>query len=345
MAANPLRDHLVSAASETARSALDGFDTRESRAALTVFLETGLALEFLLRSVVANVSPTLLFAPRALGDRKAYAAMMRAHRDAVVDATWLIAQKSAEMSFVRALAAEALPGLADYSAQIDLVMGRRNAVAHMWIGDVSHLRPTLTSFVRIAGLIHEHLAVTPERFWGRERLSLVNTLVDESVETVRADVELKLRSAHLHVRNLVGSLTEEEASAVLRRIEGAGNPFVAPNCAVVRCECPACGYQAELWVRAVDLIEDPDDLELVDADENNVPTAVLIPQEATAVRLECPVCFLSLTNAELDALYPEISDLESFDLEPRKGTIQEYDEILWPYEPEGDRYPHGPLVG
>ena len=304
-----------------------------------------MALEFLLRAVVTDVSPALLFVPRGLGDKKAHIAMMRAHRDVAVDVSWLISQKSAELSFVRPLAAEALPGLADYSAQIEAVINRRNAVVHMWAADIEALRETITSLTRITTVVLGHLDVKQKRFWGEERLALIDTLLDEDVEAVRAEVQLKLRSAELHVQDLVGMLTESDADAVLRRIEAAGNPFVAPGRVIVHEMCPACGYQAELWLRATDLIENPDDLELTDYDSDNVPTAVLIPQIASAVQLECPVCFLALTNAELDALYPSISGLDSYVLEPRKGSIQEYDEILWPYEPEGDRYPHGPLVG
>jgi hypothetical protein len=341
-----LRDHLIRAASDVAKSALDAVTTGDRRVAGAAFIEAGMAVEFLMKAVVADVSPTLLFVQRNPGEKRAHEAMLRAHRDDTVDTAWLSEQKSAEMTFVRGFAYEVLPTLKAVSALVAAVTNQRNSVAHMYAVDGAKLRETVTAFARVADVVLTHLDVNSERFWGAERLRLVTTLIDERIAEVSAAVQLKLREAELHVQRLVAPLTRQEANGLLRRLEKGGMPFVPVETTVLNTECPSCAYNAELWLRVSDFVENPDELELTDWDGNGAPDAALIPQAVYGVRLECPVCFLSLNQSELAVEYPELADLNSYVVEPRKASLQEYEEITWNWtQPDVPTYPHGRFVG
>ncbi len=312
-----------------------------------LFLNAGMTVEFLLRAVVAEVSPALLFVSRNLGEKRAAIAMIRAHRDADVDKTWLLSQKSAELGFIRPLATEIAPALADFADDVDEIINRRNAVAHMYIADVDARRATLTALVRVADVILTHLGARSEGFWGSERRALVESLLAESADATRADAALAIHAARLHIEQVKSGLTPPERERVLAALEEQGSAFFQPGATeVFRETCPACERQAELLVRLVDDTSDFDALELIEWDDDDgVPGAVLIPQEKVAVQLQCPVCRLRLSYAELQAEFPALAALDRYEVEPRRGSVSEYEDMLATHEPDWDSYPHGNHVG
>lgn len=330
---NPLRDHLIIGASVTAKTALDRVSGVHLHDATALFLNAGMAVEFLLRAVVADASPALLFVSRN-ADKNAAVAMVRAHQDTALDKAWLLKQKSADLSFIRVLAFQLLPALEGHSAALDDIVNRRNAVAHMHLVDSDARRSTLTDMARIADVVLTHFGATGDGFWGEERSALVQSLLTEGADAARADVELAIHTARLHVAEIKAGLSQTEGERVLSALETQGSSFFPPGPSeVVRDTCPACERQAELVLRLVDETSDFSALELVDWSEDGVPGAVLIPQEPVSVQLQCPVCRLRLSFAALQAAYPDLADLSSYEVEPRRGTMSEYEDLLVVQEP------------
>lgn len=340
-----LRNHLLVAAREAARPALDGMTAQPRHEVNTTFINAGMAVEFLLRATVANVAPSLLFIPRNAFDKKFASAMVRVHSDPMPEPSWLVERRSADIGVVRQIAAEALPALLAHKVGIDGILNRRNAAAHMWVAEPSALRSTVGAFVRVTAVILEHLGADPVRFWG-DRHSLATSLLAEEENLVRIDVQLQVRAAQQRVAQLHAGLDLEEAERVISTIEANGSPFVPPGpTALFEVECPACARRAELFVRTSDDLGDLDALDPVEWDDEGIPGAVMFPQEKLGAMLQCPVCRLRLSYPELQAAFPDIADLNQYDVEPRRGTVDEYDEVMVLHEPDWDAYPHGPQVG
>lgn len=330
---NPLRDHLISSASVTAKTALDRVSGVLLEDSTTLFLNAGMTVEFLLRAVVADMSPALLFVSRNGGDLAALA-MTRAHRDTAVDKGWLLQQKSAELSFIRPIALRIVPALADHAATLTDTINRRNAAAHMYIVDGEARRVTLTGMVRVADVMLAYFGTTGDGFWGAERAALVQSLLAEGADATRADVELAIHTARLYVAEVKAGLSPAERERVLSTLEAQGSPFFPPGPSeVVRDTCPACERQAELVLRLVDDTSDFNAVELIEWSADGIPGAALIPQEPVSVQLQCPVCRLHLTFAELQAAYPNLADLTSYEVEPRRGTMSEYEDLVIVNEP------------
>ncbi|MDF2916448.1 MAG: hypothetical protein K0S70_665 [Microbacterium sp.] len=340
---NAFEEHFLKASAEMARLALDDAGTDSQAEAASALVRAGMSLEFGLRAVVAGVSPSLLFIGRSHSTTMS-AAMVKAHQTAHVETSWLASQTSTDTAVVRSLAAQALPTLGDLVADISVVLEQRNAVVHAYAVDPAQLRSVMTSLSRVIAVVLPSVGMKPKRFWGKERLALVKALIDESAEAIAAEVAVKIRAAEIRYAELEAQLVPGDLLAVIGLVEDEGSPFVPPGRVVFRDTCPACRYRAELLVKSEDEVGNPDELELVDF-EDGVPSAVLIPQVPTAVQLQCPVCRLALSFAELRAVYPDLADLSVYDVEPRRGTIQEYDEILWPYQPGPVTIPNGPQVG
>lgn len=340
-----LRNHLLIAAREAARPVLDGMAAQHRHEVATTFIHAGMAAEFLLRAIVANVAPSLLFIPRNAFDKKFASAMVRVHSDPLPEAEWLVERRSADIGVIRQIAAEALPALVAHRVEIDDILNRRNAAAHMWVAEQPALRSTVGAFVRMAAVVLEHLGADPLRFWG-DRHSLATSLLEEEQNLVRIDVQLQVRAAQQRVAQLRAGLDLEEAERVISTIEANGSPFVPPGPTTpFDVECPACTRRAELFVRTSDDLSDLGALDPVDWDDEGIPAAVMFPQQKLGAMLQCPVCRLRLSYPELQAAFPDMADLAHYDVQPRRGTTDEYDEIMVLHEPDWDAYPHGPETG
>lgn len=331
---NPLQGHLIISASQAAKAALDLLPGIALTDVTTLFLNAGMATEFLLRAVVAEVSPALLFVTNPT-EKRAVIAMLRAHRDASVDERWLLQQRSADLSFIKAVAVEAVPALRDHVSELDDIINRRNAVAHMYVADGDARRSTLTSLARITDVVVTHLGgASTEGFWGDTRHDLITSLLAEDADATRTEVQVAIHAARLHFEEIKAGLSRAEQERVLAALEAQGSAFYPPGPAeVFREECPACGRQAELIVRLADDTSDLSALELVDWSDEGIPGAVLIPQEQLAVQLQCPVCRLRLSYAELQASFSELAELGHYEVEPRRGTVSEYDDLIVTSEP------------
>jgi hypothetical protein len=340
-----LRNHLLVGARESARAALDGMTAQSAHDVAITFVNTGMALEFMLRAAVARLAPSLLFVPRNVFDKKYAAAMVRSHTDPTTDVSWLLSEKSVDIALVRRVAAKVCPPLDAFEVEIEDILNRRNAAVHMWAADSAALRGTVSSLVRVAATVVDHLGIDPARFWG-DRQSLAESLLFEEQNAVRVEVEIQVREAQRRVEQLRAGLDLEEAERVISTIERNGSPFVPPGpTEPFHTECPSCTRRAEVYVRVADDLSDLDAVRPVGWDDDGVPTAVTIPREALAVMLQCPVCRLRLNYPELQAAFPELADLTTYEIEPREGTLSEYDEIMVLHEPDWEVYPHGPQVG
>lgn len=332
---NPLQGHLLSAASQAARAAVDLLPGIHQTGVASLFLNAGMAAEFLLRAVVAEISPALLFVTKSPSEKRTAVVMLRAHRDVTVDRDFLLEQRSADLSFIKALAVEAVPLLRHYSEDLDDIVNRRNAVAHMFLADGSARRSTLTGLARVVDAVLTHLnAASTQGFWGPERHGLITSLLAEESDATLADVELAMHTARRHLEGIRTGLSSAEQERVIAVLEAQGSSFYPPGpTEVFRDTCPACGRQAELIVRLADDTSDLSALELVDRDDEGVPGAVLIPQEPQAVQLQCPVCRLRLSYAELQAVFPPLADLDAYEIQPRCGTMSEYNDLIVLSEP------------
>lgn len=305
-----------------AREALDLMVQRSDRAEDSV-LRAGMSAELLLRAVVANVSPAFVMGGR--DEARRAAAMIRAHLGTELDVAELLAQKSATFDFVRIAAKEIVPDLGPLFSSLDSLMNARNAAAHLYVADAAALRGNLTVLAKIVSVLLAPLGMTGESFWGPHR-DLAEVLIEENATAIRASVALKQSQARLSFAELRAGLYPGDAEDVLATIERRGLPFVSAGVTVFSTECPVCARQAELWVRAADYLDNPNQIQIQWDPRGEEPTGALVPQEVAGVRLVCPVCQLSLTEEEVRGTYPELAD--GYELEPRLMSLDEYDDYI-----------------
>jgi hypothetical protein len=327
---NPLRDHFVRAARDTARAAIDKVGATEPLDVNTAAFHAGQSIEFMLRAVVASIGPGLLFVSRN-GNSKANEAMVKAQLVPTLDLEWLATQKTADASAVREMVATALPSLNDHKKGLDALVRARDGATHAYSAEGDDLRAKAAVLARVGAVLLEYLGEEPRDFWGQDRLDLVNALTEEQAQATRAAVALKVHEARVRFERVTDGLNVIDRAVVLGRLESSGTPLGAAGFAKMHADCPACERRAQLWIRAEDLFWSLEELELADLDNDGVVEHVLVPQVTVDARLICAVCNLHLTATEIEAEYPDLADLTMNHLEPRVAPIDEYSTLAQPY--------------
>lgn len=326
---NPLRDHLLDAARETARAAVDVVDERGRLQVSTAAVHAGMSVEFLLRAAVANVAPALLFVSRTQSPGAVLRVMVTAQQQHELDLGWVHQQRSADASAIRDAAELLIPGLMGLRDPITTLVKLRDSTVHMYSAEAADVRQAAATLGRVVTLVLSHLDADPEVFWGSERHALLDALMQEQDDAVRAEVAVRVHACSLKMQQMLARLTHSNAEYVFQQIEARGPGFVPLGWVSTIADCPACERAATVWVKGEYHFDTLNDI-IVDFDDDGTPLGALVPQAVAAAHLECPVCGLSLNDAELAAVYPYLRDA---DLAPASITVGEYTDIAVTYEP------------
>ncbi|KQR86743.1 hypothetical protein ASF96_10505 [Microbacterium sp. Leaf179] len=328
-----MRKHLTKASSEMSRLALDAISATDRADVASATIRAGMAVEFALRATVATASPALLFIPRGMSDTTA-TAMVQAVRATRVDHAWLREQTSTDFINIRRIAAALIPELRPLLGDIERVANRRDAVTHMYVVEPEALRHTLISLARVVAVVLPRLKTSEERFWGGDRVAYVRQLTDEGAGELRARVADKIREAQVRFATMIEGLDPLAREHLISALETQGGRFMPPGpLQIFREPCPACSHLAEVLVKTEDDVHDVNALDFGDWSDG-APSTVFIPQHPLSVQVQCPVCGVRLSYAELVEVDARSADLERFELQPRPGRIEEYDRMLWSFEPD-----------
>lgn len=321
MRLHALTTHLLEGARLTAYRAIDNLDSDDEVLITEAAVSAGISLELFLKAVTSHVAPALVVT--GVSEEQRAQTMVRLQLSESIDVEWMLDQKSASFAFSRAAAIAALPELKPLYELMGRVMEGRNAASHMLLSSKKTLRESVTTLGRASEVILKSLESEEAAFWGTTRLELLRSLREENASAVRQSVAQKLLTASNYLTMRLAGLSKVEQRVVVAALEKQGSPFFSPNITIYRTACPACKHSAEVWVRAADY-DDGSPLEIVDVDEDGIPTGFLMPQEAVSAQVACPVCGLQLTPDEIAFAYPELTDL--WELEPRVMSLEEYDD-------------------
>ncbi|WP_157543564.1 hypothetical protein [Microbacterium sp. CCH5-D1] len=326
-ARNPLRDHLIEAAAETARSVLDNVHATDRLRQSTSAIHAGMSLEFLLRAVVADLAPALVFAVRNQSEA-VMRVMVSAQQKTELDLAWLHEQRSAEASTIRAAAERLIPALEALRTEIAGVVKHRDSAVHMYSAATADNRQAAATLTRVASLVLKHLGHDDKQFWASDRMDLVGALLDEHDDARRADVAVRVRACRLKAEGLAERLADN-AEFVFQQMEAQETAIAPLGWAKEPADCPACERLGTLWVKGEHDYLDLADIE-VELDEEGLLSGALVPQEVASVVFGCPVCGLALNNDEIGAAYPHLLDV---DVDVSRISAGEYREIVEMYLP------------
>ncbi|MFI1409425.1 hypothetical protein ACH4Y0_05765 [Streptomyces sp. NPDC020707] len=176
-------------------------------------------------------------------------------------------------------------GLLPPDSQLDLLIELRNGTAHTTVGDQAKvLLPALAE--NIAALLQD-IDLPEEGFWGRWT-SAMKFAVDKQRSNIERDVAIRIRQARHRFDDRFAGLPEGAKEKVLQEPRSTFAPLAAGPISInfgkellamiATMPCPACGGQARVEMRPIDLV---------------LPEPDLI-----VFSLRCHLCALELTNPE-----------------------------------------------
>lgn len=321
---NALRDHLVASAQQTARPVIDAAARDDWEDSWMILVQAGMAAELLLRAIVADLSPGLLFATG--GRHSEVVAALRAKE--VPPATLNVQTITAKS--VRDIVVAAHPSLESVRKEMATVASLRDSVVHMFAFAPSDRHRAIDGLVSIVAAGSPCIDLTAEDFWGEGRSDLATALQERHEERMRSDLAKKIRLAKVKLDGLQRNMTTKQYGELLaaRRTQ---LPLTRPSDVIDRAECPACKAPVLIIRRVADA--DPgsvEGVELVDWGPFGPQTA-LIPQVIVHQEMTCTTCGLHLTADEL--AWAGFSTDNPWDVEPRRAPIDEYEALQADIEP------------
>ncbi|ROO90887.1 hypothetical protein EDD29_8628 [Actinocorallia herbida] len=274
-----------------------------------------LGLEFLMRSPLAKIHPTLLADPT--GDSIMHAAGYPAapRKDGA-----LPQPKSITATTVRLRLSRIVPDFATVDEEAAYLLGLRNAELHTSSSALNisdhHWLP---KFVRVTEVLCAHLHLDPDDVVGEELMRHGRGLAAEADKKLRHEVSERIRLAKAYFNSLPSAPPQEAPPAkmfpswawTMKDYEALKERITE------KVPCPACGSDAD------------ETLELARATrEQLIDDQIVRDVVYLATALACPGCNLSLTsNSEIAA-----ADLEQQRTWTVETSIQ--DRYLEDYEPD-----------
>lgn len=302
-----LRDLLLRSAKNHSRNVFEKFLSDSTMDELSAAISCGCAVELLAKAYLMSVAPSLL---AARGDVDTVLHLSGNGHRAKSSATEI---KTIGAGDALQLVKRLLPTFS-YHQRDDVVLGVRNAAAHMALVDHKDLRRAVVAMVRIVEDLLKAMEVDRQEFWGSSVLPAVDQAVDAATSEANRIIAAKLAAARLRIDSLTSALDDVGKSAVLAALSGRSvwsGDYEEPQ------ECPVCQQQAILICNV-----ERGELEFEDEESGQGPYV-----ELTAYPFEfiCATCGLELDGLELSSFdFPDEIQL-SRDDEPWEVDMPDED--------------------
>lgn len=313
--------HLLSVAERAATYALMKSSSMDSTEVILSAVSAGLAVETLLKAVIAKTSPTLL---ASSGHDPSHLFLLGA------DTT----DKMVPSSLNTRGAADCLklferlhPGVLT-SQVASQVFNTRNAAAHMGIVNDSDLEKSVLNLARVLIAVLPILDLQVEGFLLPDLAAMVLSHVENAVSNLRRRVEAKMLTARRVLHKTSKLVQFEEREQLFSQMERR-KPFASGGDGFARRRCPVCERSG--WLEYDSVL----DLSDSDIDFSGTPT-MTIPRWGTPIRFSCMVCELELDGeetTEFDQFQDDfLISYQLLEIEPDSGNWEVVDEV-----PAGDR--------
>ncbi|GAB18416.1 hypothetical protein GOEFS_054_00290 [Gordonia effusa NBRC 100432] len=262
-----------------------------------------LGFEFLLRTPLANLHPSLLAATND-SDSLLAANGVTTPKDPKSVASGVVIDRLARI----------VPEFAGDAVSDSLfLMNLRNAELHASNAAVSEVPNDLwlPKLVRVAKIICQHLAIDPQDVLDDAVVKLGEILLDEADKKVARGVELKIQAC----LSFLEKLSQDEIAARVAAAEPTGLELLARQRTTAAVKCPVCEhtvYAPKTYVRSA--------REHLDGDTVIRDDIYLLDE------LKCPVCGLELLGA------PELVAAQV----PQQVTEQEHESLDERYQVESN---------
>lgn len=322
---NALRDHLVAAARQAAYPVIDASARDDVVDVWMVIVQAGMAAEFVLRAVVADLSPGLLFLTSTKHAETIAALRSNEPPTQMLDARSIPARE------VTALASAAHPTIRAVQSEAATVASLRDSVVHMFAFEPSDQHRAVEGLLRVVDAAAPCIGLSADDFWGEERSALAKELRQRDDEATLYIVARKIRAATLTYESLRRSMTEPQFEELLQTRQKQ-LPMIRVGEYIEVHDCPACTHPVMVIRRTTDLSPHTvDGIELDDWGPDGVPRTALFPQIVIHQQMTCTICGLSLSGDELARAIPATDN--PWDVEPRRAPIEEYEAAMSQFDP------------
>lgn len=319
-----LATRLYEASRAAARRAAGKYGEGEHQAILERSIAAGAALEYLISTVLAEVSPLLLAADRDPGSKIALSPA-RSHQPLDLSSV-----KTLSFTDKAKLVKELHPSLRTRMGRADSVMGARNAATHAAIGAAEAADQALADLVVLVDEIHGVLAERDAAtYWDEPFQELVEGLRHAEGDALEHRVHAKIAKARTWLDGLLANLDAGDRAALILRLSTVSGQHSTGDVHLSR-KCPACQNAGVLsFIRQRADEEDPE-VEFEEDDDGYPagPYWVTLEMVGVPVVFECPVCRLDLEGTELD--FVDMADEVELDAETMDADdffiVQEPDE-------------------
>lgn len=309
--------HLRLAAMTAANEALRKFGDTSPPAALWAATAAGVAVETALKLCLATANPAFIAANVDSGIR------LDVRADEPLDTIRTLTGQEAARA-VRLLHPHHPSGLS--GRHVDLVLGLRNAAAHLGYVDPEHTSEGMQAMVVVVQACLKLIDEDPEDFWDDENATLLEYLEAEETERTQLDLELRKAEAHRRYDQRIADIPAAQVEQVRAVLAAPVLRVISPPEVVVH-PCPVCYSAGALFRYVTDSDTDFTGSQYPD----NHPRG---ERFAYPDLFECSVCGLSLTDSEME-LDGHFDDVLEEEVEPSEGFWRALQD--WKYDQEQER--------
>jgi hypothetical protein len=234
---------LYKAAQDAAQTAINNFASEHEHEQLQAAFAVGAAAEYLGRAVVASHDP-LLLAKHDSADSQIM--LSRANQSGALDPRTL---RTADSHLIWQLLIALRPRFKPHATSggnkppsaVSVVMGARNAAAHMALVDREFLEDAALALITIVESLHPVDGREEPDFWPSELTPTIQLLKDEKSTEVARRVQAKIVYARAQLERLLSGMNAEEQERTQAMLEARSLPMMSPGRHEdVEQTCPAC---------------------------------------------------------------------------------------------------------
>ncbi|WLS43208.1 hypothetical protein Q3V37_17455 [Micromonospora profundi] len=249
---------------------------------LDFYLSAGIALEYLLKSRLAAVSPTLIAEPKHFPSMLLLAELKRDQLPAVAIRTIGLTECLQRCQLV-------VPALAAFTTPLKRLNAYRNGAAHAALADNKELAADLSAFVEVLDLVVRDLSQPRDHFY-REFLDFADARLDQSRDEAEISARAAIAAAKVELYKRYPRVVPGW------KLEDALHGWdLEDRYDYQRYECPACPSGALLHGTA-----DPE--WKAEFNKDGEPSGSSLVVHFYPSRLECRVCGLELHGRQLSAI-------------------------------------------
>lgn len=236
---------LYGAAQAAAQSAIRKYSSNDEQEQLDAAFSIGAAVEYLGRAVVASHDPLLL----AKSDSTESQIMLsRANTSGALDPRTL---RTAESHLIWGLLQKLNPKFAPHAVSrgkgnppslINMVMGVRNAAAHMALVEKDYLEEAARALIAIVESLHPLGTAEEADFWPAELMPTIQLLKDENSTAAALRYQAKISNARAQLERLLTGMSADEQERLQTMLEARSLPeLTRERQKHIPQVCPACG--------------------------------------------------------------------------------------------------------